>query len=216
MEDAWRALVERFPALAPDDPSCGSRGTRTTPSRARSLPTVTSGGDPAGLRRVRSTLPGAPGRAVRGGHPRRAGGAPRHARDGAVVGFLGRTRAMPARRHWARRRRPPSTRAAPSNRSNTRRMNRWPSASRADRRRDPGRFGVERLAIVHRTGEVPLGEASSRSWRSRRIAMPRSRRPATRSTRRKPAPRSGRPCGSVTATRWIGEPARTMRESADR
>ena len=52
-------------------------------------------------------------------------------------------------------------RAVRSRRSTTRRSSRWPSGSSA---RSPTRSATgspwTRLAIVHRTGEVPLGEAS--------------------------------------------------------
>ena len=79
------------------------------------------------------------------------------------------------------------------------------------------RFGVDRLAIVHRSGEVPLG-------RRRRIAVvavaAASRRglrwpPATRSTRPRPGPRSGRRSGSRDGHVWIGQPARTGPSAED-
>ena len=120
-------------------------------------------------------------------------------------------RRRPGRRRPARRPRRPGTPAAPSRRSSTRPTSRWPMPV-LDRIADEiaERFGVERLAIVHRTGEVPLGEVEHRGGRRvARIGTRPSRRPATRSTRRRPARRSGRPSGSPTATSGSAQPART-------
>ena len=86
----------------------------------------------------------------------------RRPEDGAVVGFLGRTR-VDARHAGAR---PgggggPPRRPRASSRSSTRPTRRWRSGRwRRSPTRSRTRFGVDRLAIVHRTGEVPLGEAS--------------------------------------------------------
>ena len=123
--------------------------------------------------------------------------------DGAVVGFLGRTRSTPghARAGPGGRGRPPR-RADASSRSSTRR-----STSMAlpilgdDRRRDrgavrgrpPGDRPPDRRGAARRARR-------SRSWPSRRTATRPSTPPATRSTRRRRAPRSGRPSGSPTAT----------------
>jgi molybdopterin synthase catalytic subunit len=81
--------------------------------------------------------------------------------DGGVVGFIGRTRVTPgtpapgqeaeAARHAGRRVETLSYEAHES-------MALKVLATIADEVRD--RFGVERLGIVHRTGDVPLGEAS--------------------------------------------------------
>ena len=82
--------------------------------------------------------------------------------DGAVVGFLGRTRSTPGHAGAG----PGGGGRAP------RRAERRVARVRGARIDGPrhvfatiadeigARFGVDRLAIVHRTGEVPLGEAS--------------------------------------------------------
>ena len=82
--------------------------------------------------------------------------------DGAVVGFLGRTRSTPgtpapgqeaeAARHAGRTVECARVRGARADGRSR------PSATIADE--IEARFGVDRVAIVHRTGEVPLGEAS--------------------------------------------------------
>ena len=70
-----------------------------------------------------------------------------------------------------------------------------------DRRRDRGAVR-RRAASRSSTGPARCRWARrrSRSSPSRRIATRRSRRPATRSTRRRPGRRSGRPSGSPTGT----------------
>ena len=76
------------------------------------------------------------------------------------------------------------------------------------------RFGVERLAIVHRTGEVPLGEASVAIVAVRPIAMPRSGGPLR--DRRDQGTRPWKAERFRDGHVWIGEPARTPRRSAHR
>ena len=84
------------------------------------------------------------------------------AEDGAVVGFLGRTRATPGTPGAGPggRGRPPRRPGGRVARVRGPRVDgaraSWPTI--ADE--IAARFGVERLAIVHRTGDVPLGEAS--------------------------------------------------------
>ena len=122
--------------------------------------------------------------------------------DGAAVGFLGRTRSTPgtpapgqeaeAARHAGRA----------VERSSTRPTSRWPLAVLGDdRRRDRGalRRRARGHRPSHRRGAAGRGRRS-RSWRSRRTATRHSLPPATPSTRRRPARRSGRPSGSPTAT----------------
>ena len=81
--------------------------------------------------------------------------------DGAVVGFLGRTRVTAGTRLRARRRRPHGSRASRSTRSSTRRTSSSSSACSSEIADEiAARFDVHRLAIVHRTGRVPLGDAA--------------------------------------------------------
>ena len=71
------------------------------------------------------------------------------------------------------------------------------------------RFGVARLAIVHRTGEVPLGEASHRDRRlaaASRRGLRAARYAIDETKARAPIWKAERfTDGKV----WIGEPART-------
>ena len=122
--------------------------------------------------------------------------------DGAVVGFLGRTRSTPgtpapgqeaeAARHAGR-----SVESLEYEAHDTMAL-RDPGD---DRRRDRGRASGStgwRSSIA--PARCRSASRRSRSWPSRRTAMRPSRRPATRSTRRRRARRSGRPSGSPTGT----------------
>ena len=121
--------------------------------------------------------------------------------DGAVVGFLGRTRSTPGRRRRARRPRPRATPVGASNRSNTRRSNRWPRRSSA---RSPTRSRRASASTGWRSSTGPAtcrsARRRSRSSRSRRTGTRPSTRPATRSTRRRRGHPSGRPSASPTVT----------------
>ena len=78
------------------------------------------------------------------------------------------------------------------------------------------RFGVERLAIVHRTGEVPLGEASIAivAVAPHRDAAFRAARYAIDETKaRAPIWKAERFADGHV---WIGEPARTARPARRR
>ncbi len=171
--DAWTALVAVHPALAPGRDSVrfarnGDYADAATPladgDEVAMIPPVSGGAGRAdrrpgpGPRRILEVRGDALGPAPSWasssiGWPRTAM-APR---SGSWVGPGPR----PGRPRRARRRRPPGTPAGPSSRSSTRPTSRWPCASwRRSPTRSPSRFGVERLAIVHRTGEVPLGEVS--------------------------------------------------------
>ena len=78
------------------------------------------------------------------------------------------------------------------------------------------RFGVERLAIVHRTGEVPLGEAShrGRGRRAHRDAAFDAARYAIDETKaRAPIWKAERFADGHV---WIGQPARTGPEEGRR
>jgi MoaE-MoaD fusion protein len=166
IESAWDALVARYPVLAPGRPSVrfarnGEYADPREPLRdgdeVACIPPVSGGAaaDPATrileLRHVplgRTILADLADRlATRG--------------DGAVVGFIGRTRETPgtpaagqedeAARHAGRDVESLEYEAHDS-------MALAVLAQIADEIAD--RFDVTRLAIVHRTGEVPLGEAS--------------------------------------------------------
>jgi len=160
--DAWEALVARFPALAPgrDFVRFARNGAYADEATGLSegdevamIPPV-SGGDGTRILELRATPFDA---SILGELTERLASA----EDGAAVGFLGRTRATPGT-------------PAPGQETEAARH-----AGRAVESLDyeahesmavavlteiadeiEARFGVERLAIVHRTGAVPLGEIS--------------------------------------------------------
>ncbi len=130
--------------------------------------------------------------------------------DGAVVGFIGRTRVSPgtpapgqeaeAARHAGR-----SVEALDYEAHETM-VGRVLGAIAAE---IADRFGVERLAIVHRTGVVPLGEASIAvlAVAAHRDAAFRAARYAIDETKaRAPIWKAER---FVDGHVWIGEPARS-------
>jgi MoaE-MoaD fusion protein len=165
--DAWDGLVARHPVLAP-----GRESVRFARNGAYAEPaTVLADGDELAV------IPPVSG----GAGDARAGGRILEIRetaiaagilgelvdrlavpeDGAAVGFLGRTRSTPgtpapgqeaeAARHAGRSVESLSYEAHES-------MALATLATIADE--IAGRYGVDRVAIVHRTGEVPLGEVS--------------------------------------------------------
>ena len=162
VEAAWVALAGRFPVLAPGRPSLrfarnGDYAEPTTPladgDEVAMIPPV-SGGEGRRILELRAEPFGtsivtelADALAIDA--------------DGAVVGFVGRTRATPgtpapgqeaeAARHAGRLVEALEYEALES-------MAIAVFATIADEIK--ARFGVDRLAIVHRTGDVPLGEAS--------------------------------------------------------
>ena len=175
IEDAWSALVERFPVLAP-----GRAAVRFARNADyASVDTVLADGDEVAM------IPPVSGGAPEDGGPEHGGAANpgrilelREApfppdiltelstrlatlEDGAVVAFLGVTRRSPgtpapgqelaAAAHAGRAVESLEYEALPE-------MALRVMATIADE--IDARFGVTRLAIVHRTGEVPLGEAS--------------------------------------------------------
>jgi molybdopterin converting factor subunit 1 len=173
VEDAWRALVDRHPVLAPGRSSLrfARNGDYAEPETSLAdgdevamIPPV-SGGAPDGGRGEGRAATGrilelreAPFTAAILGELADRLGVPE---DGAFVGFLGRTRSTPgtpapgqeaeAQRHAGRAVESLEYEAHDS-------MALGVLGAIADEVAD--RFGVERLAIVHRTGEVPLGEPS--------------------------------------------------------
>jgi molybdopterin synthase catalytic subunit/molybdopterin converting factor small subunit len=166
IEDAWTGLVERFPALAPGRPSVrfARNGTYAPPDEALGdddelavIPPVSGGADAPDVRTI-VELREAPFDAA---ILTELGDRLATDVDGAVVGFIGRTRATPGS-------------PAPGQEDEAARH----AGERVDgleyealepmalgilddiAREVRERFGVDRLAIVHRTGQVPLGEAS--------------------------------------------------------
>ena len=170
VEDAWAALVDAFPVLAPGrrvGPVRPQRRLRRrrrrrspTATRSRCIPPVSGGRTtPARRRHPRAARDpfdaGDPGRADRSARDPRG----RRGRSGSSAGPASR----PGRRRRARRPRRPATPAGRSSRSSTRPTRRWRSQSwRRSPTRSPSGSASTRLAIVHRTGEVPLGDVSHR------------------------------------------------------
>jgi molybdopterin converting factor subunit 1 len=171
VEDAWAAVAARFPLLAPGRPSVrfARNGDYAEPATALSdndevafIPPVSGGseevaGDPVGRRRIlelRETP--FPATILADLEARLA-----TPEDGAVVGFVGRTRVSPgtpapgqeaeAARHTGR-----SVESLGYEAHDTMAIRILTAI--ADEIAE--RFGVERLAIVHRIGDVPVGEAS--------------------------------------------------------
>ena len=163
VEAAWVALVARFPVLAPGRPSVrfARNGDYADPTtlladgdEVAMIPPVSGGAAPRGIIELRET----PFTAAILAELADALAVPE---DGAVVGFLGRTRATPgtpapgqeveAARHAGRVVESLEYEAHDAMALGT-------LVTIADEVAE--RFGVERLAIVHRTGDVPLGEAS--------------------------------------------------------
>jgi molybdopterin converting factor subunit 1 len=189
IEAAWTALVERHPVLAPGRPAVrfARNGEYTDPETALDdgdelaiIPPV-SGGDETGT--GPDTEPVAVGAADREAAAGGMAGARRILElraepfaatilvdlgdalatdgDGAIVGFIGRTRETPGT--------PAPGQEAEAARHTGRAVESLgyeahePMAlAMLDRIADEiaERFGVVRLAIVHRTGDVPLGDAS--------------------------------------------------------
>jgi molybdopterin converting factor subunit 1 len=168
IEGAWEALVERFPTLAP-----GRRAVRFARNgdyapansaladgdEVAMIPPVSGGAtdDPAGRMRILEIRLAPLGGEILA----ELGGRLATPDDGAVVAFLGVTRRSAgtpapgqeaeAARHAGRRVEALEYEALPEMALNV-------MATIADE--IEARFGVTRLAIVHREGEVPLGEAS--------------------------------------------------------
>jgi MoaE-MoaD fusion protein len=170
VEDVWAAVVARFPVLAPGRPSVrfARNGDYAEPSTALGdgdevafIPPVSGGSDeaagPPGRRRILELQEAPFGPTILSDLEARLA----TDEDGAVVGFVGRTRVSPgtpapgqeaeAARHAGR-----SVEALGYEAHET--MALRVLTTIADEIAE--RFGVERLAIVHRTGDVPLGEAS--------------------------------------------------------
>jgi MoaE-MoaD fusion protein len=170
VEDAWAAIAERFPVLRPGRPSLrfarnGDYADPTTEladgDEVAFIPPVSGGsddaGEAAGPRRILELREAPfPPTILADLEARLATD-----EDGAVVAFIGRTRVSPgtpapgqeveAARHAERSVESLGYEAHES-------MALRVLAAIADEIAE--RFGVARVAIVHRTGDVPLGEAS--------------------------------------------------------
>jgi molybdopterin synthase catalytic subunit len=164
--DAWAALEARYPVLAPGRPSVrfavnGEYAGPDTPladgDEVAMIPPVSGGSSEAGPHHILELRSEPLGADILGELARRLA----IPQDGAVVGFLGVTRATPGT--------PAPGQEAEADRHLGRAVEALdyealePMALRllaeiAGEVRD--RFGVERLAIVHRVGSVPLGDAS--------------------------------------------------------
>lgn len=171
IEDAWASVVERHPALAPGRPSVrfARNGEYAEPSMPLAdgddvafIPPVSGGageadGSTSERRRILQIVDAPFPRTIAADLEERLA----TAEDGAVVTFVGRTRASPgtpapgqeaeAARHAGRT---VDSLGYEAHESMALRV----LGTIADEIAE--RFGVVGLAIVHRTGEVPLGEAS--------------------------------------------------------
>lgn len=220
VDDAWEALAARVPALAPGRPTVrfAVNGVYADPD------TVLADGDEmACIPPVSGGAPDGPGAAV---GPRRIlelrsepfgpgllaelTDALATDEDGGVVAFLGRTRVTPGT--------PAPGQEAEAARHADREVDALeyeafePLALRVmDEIADEiaARFGVERVAIVHRTGHVPLGEASIAVVAvapHRDAAFAAARWAIDETKARAPIWKAERFTDGVV---WIGEPART-------
>jgi molybdopterin synthase catalytic subunit len=219
IESVWRALVERHPALAPGRQAVrfARNGAYVDASEAIAdgdevavIPPVSGGAagesTPASPRRILELRVEAFGPAILGELIERLA----IPADGAIVAFLGVTRETPgtpapgqeaeAARHAGRRVEALEYEALPE-------MALAVLAEIADEIAD--RFGVERLAIVHREGIVALGEPSVAivtSSAHRGVAFDAARYAIDETKARAPIWKAERfRDGHV----WIGEPART-------
>ncbi len=212
IDDAWAALVERFPVLAPGRPSVrfarnGEYAAAATiledGDEVACIPPV-SGGD--GERRILGLRETPFGPEVLAELIDRLA----DPEDGGVVGFLGRTRSTPgtpapgqeeaAARHAGR-----SVEALEYEAHDA--MVSGVLGAIADE--IESRFGVTRVAILHRAGEVPLGEVSVAvvACAPHRDAAFRAARYAIDETKaRAPIWKAERFADGHV---WIGEPART-------
>jgi MoaE-MoaD fusion protein len=168
IEDVWAALVELFPVLTPGRPAVrfARNGAYSPPDTALAegdevamIPPVSGGADAADDDRIRILELREP--PFDGSILTELGDRLATPEDGAVVGFLGVTR------------RSPGTPAPGQEAEAARHADRTVEALTYEAHPEmaisilsdiadeiEARFGVRRIAIVHREGEVPLGEPS--------------------------------------------------------
>jgi molybdopterin synthase catalytic subunit len=217
VEDAWTAVVDRHPVLAPGRPSVrfarngdyADASTRLADGDEVAFIPPVSGGEAstatAERRRILEIVEGPMPRTILADLEDRLA----TSGDGAVVGFIGRTRSSPgtpapgqeseAARHAGRA---VDSLTYEAHESMAIRVLEAIADEIAER------FDVERIAIVHRTGEVPLGEASIAvvAVAPHRDAAFRAARYAIDETKgRAPIWKAER---FVDGHVWIGEPAR--------
>jgi molybdopterin synthase catalytic subunit len=171
IEDAWAAMVERFPGLAAGRRSLrfARNGDYAPPETGLAdgdevafIPPVSGGADDgpagrAGRRRILELREAPFDASILTDLADRLA----TEEDGAVVGFLGRTRVTagtPAPGQEAEAERHAGERVLSLEYEALEPMAQRMLERIADEIET--RYGVERLAIVHRTGEVPLGEVS--------------------------------------------------------
>ena len=221
VEDAWTALAARFPAIAPGRPfvrfarngDYAEAGTALADGdEVACIPPISGGtdaGDPAAHDPVihRFELHAEPFPPTLARELADAVATPA---DGAVVVFEGRTRATPGT-------------PAPGEEAEASRHAGHAVESLEYEALEPlvrkvwdqiaadidGRFGVRRLAIAHRTGDVPLGEVSVivvAAAPHRDAAFAAARHAMDETKARAPIWKAERFVGGHV---WIGEPART-------
>ena len=210
--DAWDGLVALHPALAPGRASVRFARNGAYADDATSLadgdevamiPPVSGGADPRRILEVRDE-PFGPAILEELGERLATD------EDGAVVGFLGRTRVSPGT--------PAPGQEAEAARHAGREVEALEYEAHETMARDvlgtiadeiATRFGVDRLAIVHRTGPVPLGEVSVAIVAvspHREAAFDAARYAIDETKARAPIWKAERFADGHV---WIGEPART-------
>lgn len=226
VEAAWQALVERYPVLAPGRASLrfarnGDYADPTTPlsdgDEVAMIPPVSGGGDGGEPGRVSRRIIELRGTALSAGVLVELANRLASPEDGAFVGFLGRTRSTPGT--------PAPGQEAEAARHSGRLVESLEYEAHEQMARSilneiadeiTTQFGVEAIAIVHRTGDVPLGEVSvavAAAAPHRDAAFQAARYAIDETKARAPIWKAERfEDGHV----WIGQPARTGPEHGER